>query len=66
MSKRFTIEVTYGGDLDASEIWPDGDGPENPTIDDVIAELKKFSPRTIVNDWGLEVDVTVDNKLVNR
>lgn len=64
--RSFNIAITAEWDLSEDEIWPDGDGPENPTTADVIAELTKIRPqRRALHDWNLdEYEVTVDGEEV--
>jgi hypothetical protein len=52
--KSFTIELPFDATLTEAEIWPDGDAPENPTVEDVKAVLKDCGPpMRVINDWGL-------------
>ena len=51
----------------AEGFWPDGDAPENPTIDDVLAVIKKCGgPRRMLDDWnmydGASMGVTLDGE----
>jgi hypothetical protein len=63
-----TLCVTVTGDhvLTVDEVWPDGDAPENPTVEDVIAVMKSCARRAdeLVRDWDLGYDIEVDGKLV--
>lgn len=44
-----TFELTEG------DIWPDGDGPENPSAQDVIEEMKAYGPNfMVIRDWALD------------
>lgn len=57
--RRPTFYFEWGGsaDLTVEEIWPDGNAPENPTVDDVIAEMQRCrSVRTLCRDWNLDVE----------
>jgi hypothetical protein len=53
--------------LSEDEIWPDGGGPENPTLEDVIAQVEKSgSIYRFVQDWNMESEyVTVDGRSVH-
>lgn len=62
--KAFFFEVGDENYLTVSEIWPDGDAPENPTTEDVIAVVKKTGRFNFARDWGFETHVYVDRKLV--
>lgn len=49
---RFYIEKTIL--LNEDEIWPDGDGPENPTTEDVWEEVRKEGGTAkILDNWNL-------------
>jgi hypothetical protein len=53
------FDIEWGGEasLSVQEIWPDGDAPENPTRDDVIAVMQKSgSLRRLLCDWNLDVE----------
>jgi len=65
--KRFTIEITTGPiELDISEVWPDGDAPENPTAQDVLDLMLLDGLPYVLKEWNLDTDLEVtiiDNKL---
>lgn len=72
MSEAKAFRITYEVDVElaAADIWPDGDGPENPTTDDVIALVKDtfgYCACRIVDDWNLDQHglLCVDGKPVN-
>jgi hypothetical protein len=49
----FAIELDCTLDLSTSEIWPDGNAPENPTVEDVLKVLREHgSVTTVIGDWG--------------
>jgi hypothetical protein len=63
-SKRFTFEIGTTLDLSADDIWPDGDAPDEPTVDDVLAVIKQCGgARRILSDWDLDrdIDITVSD-----
>lgn len=62
--RTFHFEVGDEADLTIDEIWPDGDAPENPTVDDVIAVVQKESRFNFARDQGFETYVTVNGKNV--
>jgi len=64
VQKTWHIEVGDSADLTVGEIWPDGDAPENPTDEDVIAVLVKQGKYRIQQDWGFDLDVEVNHKPV--
>jgi len=47
-SSKFRIRYTIDLVMDEFEIWPDGNFPPEPTIQDVFNEIKKYS-RTSTN-----------------
>lgn len=59
---RFHIRYEIDLVLNLDEIWPDGDAPENPTIEDVYKAMgnKDGTPPTntsaldIIHDWNLD------------
>lgn len=55
----FYIEVSTGPVLFLyEELWPDGDGPENPTEGDVrqlIAE--SGGPSVVIEEWGVDYNL---------
>lgn len=38
-----TIQISFGGviTMTKEDVWPNGDAPENPTVKNVIAEIRK-------------------------
>ena len=38
---RWTVSVMVQADVTEAEVWPDGDGPDNPTAADVEAAIAK-------------------------
>lgn len=62
--KTFHFEFAGDHDLTVSEIWPDGDAPENPTTEDVIARVKDscWSVRHLITDWNLGCSVYIDGR----
>lgn len=61
----FYFEVGDEASLTVDEIWPDGDAPENPTVEDVIAEVKKTSRFRFASEWNFETHVSVNGKPVD-
>ena len=54
----FHFSISYDVSYSVEEIWPDGDAPENPTLDDVLAVIKKDGgKRAILNDWSMTEDL---------
>jgi len=48
----FNIEVDDTFELD--DLWPDGDAPENPSLDDVVKLIQKDGgPDRVAEDWNL-------------
>lgn len=44
-----------------SEIWPDGDAPENPTLEDVMAAMSRDAtgPAELIATWKLGAELSV-------
>lgn len=64
MAKAFYLEWGGNASLTIDEIWPDGNAPESPTRDDVIAEMQKAgSVYSLCRDWNLQIEgVEVDGR----
>lgn len=61
MGKRFAIRIKGEVVLDESQIWPDGDAPENPTANDALAVLDaELGLSDVLVEWGLEDDFKFD------
>lgn len=59
--KRFTFYFSGVETLTADQIWPNGDGPINPTVADVRAEFAKAGrPASAARDWGIDDALIVD------
>ena len=67
--KTFEFTVTGFTVLEVSEIWPDGDAPEDPTVEDVLAMISKFGgSENFISECGLAngLTLTVDGEYVPR
>lgn len=57
MKPSFHFELDLSVTLDLEEIWPDGDAPENPTVEDVWAVFcpsrKGYDLQRACEDWDL-------------
>lgn len=57
---RFTISVNMDVAMHADNIWPDGDGPADPTPQDVIDAIKAAGSRTQwLDSWNIDTDLDV-------
>lgn len=45
------VDIEGGAVIRWDEVWPDGDGPDNPTAEDVRAVIKDIGIFTFLNDW---------------
>jgi len=57
-----TFRVTFSGtfSMTAEEIWPDGDGPENPTAYDVRNRMiSQGGKGSLLSGWNLETDLDI-------
>lgn len=53
--KTFTLRLAPSTfTLGVDEIWPDGDAPENPTVEDVVAQMEKS--QMTIDEWNLRPD----------
>ncbi|RKZ99308.1 MAG: hypothetical protein DRQ42_08030 [Gammaproteobacteria bacterium] len=59
--ERFNLEITSGHIvLTADQIWPDGDGPDNPTAEDVLARIEADGGAlTVLDGWFLDDNMMV-------
>lgn len=52
--KKFNISYDIDLCLSVEEIWPDGDAPENPTVQDVEHVLEECGGvERVIRDWDL-------------
>lgn len=60
--KEFWIDFRGGCRLSESEIWPDGDAPKNPTVEDVLNKIRsKFSSKSsFIDCWNLGSDLNIE------
>ena len=55
--KKFRISYTVDVTLDASEIWPDDDGPANPNERDVLQVIRNNGGiYQVIGDWNLNTN----------
>lgn len=61
-NKAFTFNVSGEIRLHADEIWPDGDAPDDPTVEDVLDSIEDNygDPGSWLCDWDLETNLVVD------
>ncbi len=64
--KRFEITISCVVTLDTSMLWPDGDAPETPTIEDVQELIESCGDTDIIKDWGLEPNCNILVREVGR
>jgi len=62
----FTIDFSGSVSLRVSEIWPDGDAPDNPTVEDVMDKMRDCGSKSdLLEDWNirdyLNISVHDDN-----
>jgi len=51
---KFLLSIEMNVELSVEELWPDGDGPENPTEEDVVDLINaEGGVPEILNDWNL-------------
>lgn len=55
--KKFSLSYTIDVMLNAEDLWPDGDGPADPTEADVLQLIAKCGGiRNVIEDWNLDPD----------
>jgi hypothetical protein len=53
--KTFRLAYTMTCDLAVKELWPNGDGPENPSVEDVEELIEDCGGwRRVIGDWNLD------------
>lgn len=53
--KTFVIQYNMFTRLTEQEIWPDGDGPEDPSCEDVKKAIDKAGGiLKVIGDWNLD------------
>ena len=63
------FSISYDVSYSVAEIWPDGDAPEDPTIDDVLGAITRCGgKRIILDDWGMtnDLELTVSDSKQSR
>ena len=51
---RFTIHLETEVSLTLDQLWPDGDVPENPTVEDVYGLIKQCGGgEQVLSEWAL-------------
>lgn len=66
--QTFSFRIEADVDLTLDELWPDGDAPDNPTVDDVIAIVERTpSLHRMLNDWNLMdlLELSIDGRRVD-
>lgn len=52
--KKFKISYAVETVLDVDALWPGGDAPENPTVDDVVRLINKYGGiYRVLDTWNL-------------
>ncbi len=63
--KKFLLEITTGPvQITERELWPDGNAPDSPTVEDVEALLASAAPyrwslASLISDWNLDDNMEV-------
>ena len=64
MKEKVKFRVTVEGDcmLSIADVWPNGDAPENPTAEDVVAAMRASSgwAGRLIDEWLLACRIAVD------
>ena len=60
MPKKFQFTFTCDVTLDRTHLWPDEDGPEEPTLEDVVQLVRDHGDiRHVLGDWDLDEDLVL-------
>lgn len=60
VAKKFRIDIDGSFTLSVDQLWPDGDWPDEPTEDDVLALIEKEGgANCIIAEWDLDVEARV-------
>jgi hypothetical protein len=65
----FHFSITAEVSLEVEQIWPGGDAPANPTVDDVLAVIQKCGGKVrVIEDWNLgdDLDLTVSDAKTSK
>lgn len=64
VSRRFRVSFPDVVLLE-EQVWPDGDGPEDPTAKDVVKVMEDYMPIWhLITDWQLVREVMVDGEVL--
>jgi hypothetical protein len=57
---RFIVSIEYDPMFSKTQVWPDGDGPENPTAEDVAEVMRRSGGvDSWLMDWNMRLSVSV-------
>lgn len=64
----FHFSISAEVSLETDQIWPDGDAPLIPTVDDVLAVIKACGGKRVIQDWNLaeDLDLTVSDDKTSK
>jgi hypothetical protein len=65
----FSFNIEVDETFDIADLWPDGDGPENPTLDDVVKLIQTCGgPDQVASDWNLldGLSITISDNTGSR
>lgn len=60
--KKFLVRIYASVTMPSSDIWPDGDEPEDPSVHDVMKKIQDSSygrKSHFIDIWNLESDLDV-------
>jgi XTP/dITP diphosphohydrolase len=60
--KRFSVSIVSDVVLTEEELWPNNDGPLNPTVNDVETLIENCGNSKVIDDWYLPVDIYIGVK----
>jgi len=60
MTRRFRLTVECDVVINSRHLWPDGNGPADPTVDDVKKLIEDCGGAySVVRDWNLDNELYI-------
>jgi hypothetical protein len=67
--KHFSFNIEIDDTWDLEDLWPDGNAPETPTLDDVVKLIQACGgPDRVAEDWNLldGLSITISDETGSR
>ena len=59
------IEIGGEWDFDVTDVWPDGDAPEEIDAAAVATVMQKYGKRRVLDEWGFMDELSIDIEVPN-